>query len=546
MSNYLIGVGGTGMRCLESFVHLCAAGMMDSKEVHMLLLDTDFHNGNKSRTRELINTYISLRNTSRNKENPESGSPLKDSLFSAKITLHEFYSHFQGERSSFRKITANVGNISKDVKEENETLVNLFFDKNTQNFDLEHGYRAQTHIGSYLMYHEIVDHVRRVKGNLEEKTEGSLYTFIEKLIDDQDAKVFILGSIFGGTGASCIPILPEALEKASAEMNSGVKINSLTFGTTLLSNYFSFNSPSDDQLTQDKVVATSQRFALNSQAALMFYNQDETVKKVYQHLYLLGWPSAPLNYSKAQTGSKVLTGGKSQTNTSHALELMAAFAGYDFFKKAEEGKIEYGVHNWLYKSVIRNKNYFDFSFADFAGENESKRLEKKLTTLFALALMIQKDFNGSSEALYKVLYKGSAQKAMDDHLGGKDGIASEDFAIFDKYLSDFAYGRTSSNTIVPGYLLQLQASVIQDDFLFNADMFKSDLQGLAKVKWLRLPKAVNKHVKRRLLNRTKPEYDAFATIFREKEFVRPDNAIAKPIEKYINWCYNAMATLFNL
>ena len=30
---FVIAIGGTGMRCLESFVHLCAIGMFDNEEI---------------------------------------------------------------------------------------------------------------------------------------------------------------------------------------------------------------------------------------------------------------------------------------------------------------------------------------------------------------------------------------------------------------------------------------------------------------------------------------------------------------------------------
>ena len=54
---FVIGIGGTGMRCLEAFTHMCAMGMFDSKEINVLTLDTDFTNGNKQRTEDLIETY---------------------------------------------------------------------------------------------------------------------------------------------------------------------------------------------------------------------------------------------------------------------------------------------------------------------------------------------------------------------------------------------------------------------------------------------------------------------------------------------------------
>ena len=51
---FVIAIGGTGMRCLESFVHLCAIGMFDNEEIEILTLDTDQENGNKGRVERLI------------------------------------------------------------------------------------------------------------------------------------------------------------------------------------------------------------------------------------------------------------------------------------------------------------------------------------------------------------------------------------------------------------------------------------------------------------------------------------------------------------
>lgn len=65
MALYLIAVGGTGMRCLESFVHLCAIGMFADKEIKILTIDTDAANGNKRRAEELVNRYIRIKGDSK-------------------------------------------------------------------------------------------------------------------------------------------------------------------------------------------------------------------------------------------------------------------------------------------------------------------------------------------------------------------------------------------------------------------------------------------------------------------------------------------------
>lgn len=54
---YVIGIGGTGMRCIESFIHLCAIGMFDDTNVNLLALDTDKLNGNFKRLQTLAEQY---------------------------------------------------------------------------------------------------------------------------------------------------------------------------------------------------------------------------------------------------------------------------------------------------------------------------------------------------------------------------------------------------------------------------------------------------------------------------------------------------------
>ena len=45
------------MRCIESLIHLCAMGMFDDTEIHLLALDTDKNNGNFSRLKEVKEAY---------------------------------------------------------------------------------------------------------------------------------------------------------------------------------------------------------------------------------------------------------------------------------------------------------------------------------------------------------------------------------------------------------------------------------------------------------------------------------------------------------
>ena len=99
-SLFVIAIGGTGMRCLEAFVHLCAIGMFDNEEINILTLDTDQSNGNKGRVERLIELYNKVKT-----DNPESpgGSPNSNTFFSSKLSLYRFYTDYSMANRRDRK-----------------------------------------------------------------------------------------------------------------------------------------------------------------------------------------------------------------------------------------------------------------------------------------------------------------------------------------------------------------------------------------------------------------------------------------------------------
>ncbi len=152
---FLIAIGGTGMRCLEAFVHLCAAGMFDDQEIEILTLDTDQSNGNKSRVEGLVELYNKVKT---NDSSNFGGRPNANTFFSAKLNLYKFFTDYSTPSRKSYKVLSQVSNISNACKQDNEELADLLLDPETvQNFELDHGYRAQTHLGSMLMYHGIIE-----------------------------------------------------------------------------------------------------------------------------------------------------------------------------------------------------------------------------------------------------------------------------------------------------------------------------------------------------------------------------------------------------
>ncbi|MFM7054763.1 MAG: hypothetical protein ACKPB3_04675 [Bacteroidota bacterium] len=332
--NFIIAAGGTGMRCLQSFLNVCALGMYTGETIDILLLETDIENGDKKNSENLVNWYNTL----------QTGKAGKHEYFGPNINFHVFVPDYSQDNK--RRFTL-ISRTEEGDNETNRMLVDLFYEEGVQEFDLMHGFRAQTHVGTYLMYHAIVEEIREAVEKDIVRNKSHLYKFINKIKDcnnSGEARVFVLGSTFGGTGASSIPVMARAITDAAKIITGGmINMENIFFGAVILTPYFKFKSPSKEHKKAEKVIADSQFFAHNSAAALMYYIKDNTILQTYKRFYMLGWPFGSLDMDQykerlagGKASGKTITGGKSQENPAHPNELMAAFAAQDFLMDTEK------------------------------------------------------------------------------------------------------------------------------------------------------------------------------------------------------------------
>ena len=475
---FVIAIGGTGMRCLESFVHLCAMGLFDNQTIDILTLDTDQSNGNKGRVENLIELYNKIKSDDAN--NIDGGRPNADTFFSAKINLYKFYTVYGDANRKTYKILSGVN--SGLHKDENTDLTDLFFDEDSvQSFELDHGYRAQTHLGSLLMYHGIVEAARNVSRNADAAStaEKDLRKFLEALQEAQNsARVFVFGSIFGGTGASSIPVIPVALRDGINILSDGTKTlntNVVKFGSTLLTDYFTFTAPDSEQKKNDKVIADANNFALNCQAALQFYQADPTVRSTYKRFYHIGWPLPAINVTSK---NKTITGGQEQKNACHVVELMCACAAYDFFT-LDEKELTNETAKYFFRTFDEKEGQVSLHGSDFI--TNGKAFESKLGSLFSLAHIILSQYDAAwSEADgsgTKGLLNRFAQQNIHDYDSITDGQAKD----LDKYFSDyFGYRFGTDGLMQKGWIYQVKASV-PGRFIFIDEAFKEQKKDMKNI-----------------------------------------------------------------
>ncbi|MEI8048738.1 MAG: hypothetical protein WCI92_15255 [Bacteroidota bacterium] len=467
---FVIAVGGTGMRCLEAFTHLCAIGMFDNQEIEILTLDTDQTNGNKARAEQLINLYSRIKTSG----SSIGGTTNSNTFFSAKLNLHRFFTDYSGVgRENYR----NISKLSTGTLEQqraNKLISDLFLETNSvQEFNLAHGYRAQTHLGSHLMYHGIVEAARSLASGKNVKTqEKELGDFIGKLEAAANARVFIFGSVFGGTGASSIPVIPKALQDfvyIRSKGKSTFDFSKAKFGSTILTEYFTFKKPDAKQMAtkDDSVIADASFFPLNSQAALQFYQSDPTVQRCYKRLYHIGWPieSKPLDQNKKE--DKPITGGANQNNPCHITELLCACAAYDFFSRNDG--FDMPKAEYVYKAVEFNNNSFHFSFNDFVGsENKAgETFANRLGAFFSLA-HISLSINGAAKGDSGI--KGFITRCEKQKLNQYNPITTEECNEINEYFKQFAY-TFDGEKFSPGWLYQVRSTIAPGAFLFDNKAF---------------------------------------------------------------------------
>lgn len=532
---FIIGVGGTGMRCIEAFTHLCAIGMFDNKEIDILTIDTDTNNGNKGRSEQLIEKYISIKGG-------RQGVPTANSFFTAKLNIYKFAPEYSGNRSTYELISGlNTG--PGNEKKDNKALSDLFFDSDVQQFKLNHGYRAQTHLGSHLMYHCIMEAARNVSRGGKRKEDLELLAFLGKIhLAGEFAKVFILGSIFGGTGASSIPIIPRALFDAVKIIDKSAEIHpDAKFACSLLTEYFKFKRPNDPQKKEQKIIAHSNNFSHNSQAALMFYQDDNTVRSTYKLMYQIGWPKMS-DFSLLDNSIKTITGGGEQENPCHITELLCACAVHDFFNRNK------GLdnHEIVYRSANFQNEAFVFEFKDFFGIEYTKEFMNKLGTFLAFSHIILSHEKGGfgecgTDNLVKIL-------AREFNIHDYTNLQTSDSKDIDAYLKSFAFNFDSKGNVIPGWLFQVKETA-GNPFLFNSDAFSLNQKQLKEFDFGKLFIERDYHFHYSLSEKFMNCYGKFRITMQKDLHVRPSierQKVENLNEKFLAHIYNTLTKLYNI
>lgn len=307
MSYYLIGIGGTGAKCLEAATHLAACGMFPQSNIYTMFVDPDMSNGSLNRSRETIKRYQDFREVVAASDNL-----LKTSIVTARNgDSGDVWSPIEDVKKSTMNDIFNYELMASDRDRSSRYLYELLFTKKERSTDLNRGFRGHPAIGAAVIANVM---------NIENKDPWySLYKSIANdLQKEEDTKIFITGSIFGGTGASGFPTIAKLIKEHFKENVNGDK---LKIGGGLILPYFTFLPKSD--IEKAELMAHSEDFLINTQASLKYY-YSQNFDGIYDNLYLM-------SEDKMYTEKNFSIGSSSQKNRPHTIELYAALAAAHFF-----------------------------------------------------------------------------------------------------------------------------------------------------------------------------------------------------------------------
>ena len=289
MKTFVFGIGGTGARVLRSLTLLLASGVECNSTIVPVIIDPDLNNGDLTRTVSLMQHYVTVRS----------------SLNFTNNGRNKFFATEIFERSNFRMPINNSQNVTfrefmdmDNMTNESKAMLQMLYSEENLNSDMIVGFKGNPNIGSIVL-NQFVE-TEEFKNIANDFTDGD--------------RIFIISSIFGGTGASGFPLLLKTLRTNDSLPNHGL-INKAEIGAVTVLPYFKVTQDENSSIESDTFIS-------KTKAALDYY--EKNIGRDINALYYIG------DNSTAQKSYDNNEGGDMQVNNAHLIEMLSALAIVDF------------------------------------------------------------------------------------------------------------------------------------------------------------------------------------------------------------------------
>ena len=293
---FVFCIGGTGLRVMKSVVMMAAAGMRTSGyDIVPVIIDPHVDLEENTILTTTIGDYIKVYKNATTDRAQQLSAP--SGFFNTKIIRLEDLDNQQNsvstsmaEKKTFGQYL-NVGKLANN--DVNKFLIQTLYSQENLNNSLSVGFKGNPNVGTVV---------------LNEMISGADWYDAFRRHCEKGDRIFIISSIFGGTGASGYPLL----EKKIRDDQAHPQVQSAVMGAVTVLPYYSLDDPTTSGSDID-----SSNFYTKTKAALSYY--EKSVKSDF--LYYVGEQSLRANYKNNE---------KEQKDTAHLVELVAASALFDF------------------------------------------------------------------------------------------------------------------------------------------------------------------------------------------------------------------------
>jgi hypothetical protein len=290
---YIFGIGGTGSRVLKSLTMLMAAGVkVNTEAIVPVIIDPDHAAADLTRTVKLMRDYVKVRQ----KINFDTAG--SNTFFNTDINLNIIPSvTMPVQQTQNVDFKTYIG--LQSMNKANYALASMLFSDKNLNSKMDVGFKGNPNIGSVV---------------LNQFAASPVFTNFAGSFQQGD-RIFIISSIFGGTGASGFPLLLKNLRAISTAVAGNANVKDAPIGAVSVLPYFDVAPPEQGQTSE----IDSSTFIAKTKAALSYY--DKNLKEANTLYYVADKPFEQYPNSE---------GGTTQQNKAHFIELAAALAIVDF------------------------------------------------------------------------------------------------------------------------------------------------------------------------------------------------------------------------
>lgn len=366
---YIFGIGGTGSRTIKSLSMLLASGVTTNYDIVPIIIDPDQSAADVNRTVKILNNYSNIQ------EKVKSSS--KNTFFKNKIkSLGEIINEKHGNVLNNSYVMGLDGIDSErfgdfidysTLEDENKSLTELLFSESNLELNLKVGFKGNPNIGSIV---------------LNSFVKSKEFQHFADSFTDGD-KIFIISSIFGGTGAAGFPLLLKNLREAKVNDVHNQALRNAVIGAITVKPYFKLDSNPDSEID-------SHSFNAKAIAALHYYQKNISNNNSLNALYYIG-DTGTAKYTNSE-------GGITQKNDAHFIELASALSIIDFANDdtllTSDGK---ALNTKQKEFGIKNKISDVITFPDLH-ETTQFQIKENLTKLFYFNLFCKDALKDSLDA----------------------------------------------------------------------------------------------------------------------------------------------------